>query len=396
MKIKSYYCPTVEDAMAMARRELGSEAMLLNSRPTPPEARHLGEYEVVFATEMASGETVEAFPASPPALLLSAAPGAGDRLSTEVSELRRELESIRRTLTRSAFAPPQWLGASPDLSNAYAALTASEVSPDLAREIVHCAESRAGTPGGTPAEPPHAPLPRSPRHREGAVFHRALVEEMESRFTVQPMLGRGEARPRIVALVGHPGAGKTTTLVRLAVNYGLASRRPVLLLSVDTYRVGAAEQLRSFAAILGVGFQVLETVAALAQTIEENRGKDLILIDTPGLAFGDLGEYAGLARFLSGRSDVDTQLVLSSSMKSADLTRVVDSFEVFRPQRLLFTKLDETGSFGPILNEAVRTGKPLSFFTTGQRIPEDLEAASRDRLVELILAGHCGRAQSAA
>ena len=392
MKIKSYYCPTVEDAMAMARQELGSEAMLLNSRPTPPEARHLGEYEVVFATEMASGETVEAFQASPPTLLLSAAPPAGDRLSTEVSELRRELESIRRTLTRSAFAPPQWLGASPDLSNAYAALTSSEVSPDLARDIVHCAESRAGTP----AEAPQAPLPRPSRHREGAIFHRALVEEMESRFTVQPMLGRGEARPRIVALVGHPGAGKTTTLVRLAVNYGLASRRPVLLLSVDTYRVGAAEQLRSFAAILGVGFQLLETVAALAQAIEENRGKDLIFIDTPGFASGDLGESAGLAHFLSRRPDVDTQLVLSSSMKSADLTRVVDSFEVFRPQRLLFTKLDETGSFGPILNEAVRTGKPLSFFTTGQRIPEDLEAASRSRLVELILAGHCGRAQSAA
>jgi flagellar biosynthesis protein FlhF len=392
MKIKSYYCPSVEDAMAMARQELGSEAMLLNSRPTPPETRHLGDYEVVFATQMAGDETVEGFETAPPALLLSGTPPAGDRLSTEVSELRRELESMRRTLTRSAFAPPQWLGASPDLSNAYAVLTSSEVSPDLAREIVHCAESRAGGP----SEPGRAPLPRTPRNGEGTVYQRALVEEMESRFTVQPMLGRGEARPRIVALVGHPGGGKTTTLVRLAVNYGLASRRPVLLLSVDTYRVGAAEQLRAFAGILGVGFQVLGTVAALAQAIEENRGKELILIDTPGLAFGDLGESAGLARFLSSRPDVDTQLVVSSSMKSADLTRVIDSFEVFRPQRLLFTKLDETGSFGPILNEAVRTGKPLSFFTTGQRIPEDLEAASRSRLVELILAGHCGRAQSAA
>jgi flagellar biosynthesis protein FlhF len=392
MKIKSYYSPTVEDAMAMARQELGPEAMLLNSRRTPPEARHLGEYEVVFATQTAAGETVEALGSSALGPLLPAAPPTGDRLSTEVSELRREIESIRRTLTRSAFAPPQWLGASPDLSNAYAVLTAGEVAPELAREIVQCAESRVGAS----PEAPHPHLPRPPRRRDGTVFQRALVEEMESRFTVQPMLGRGEARPRIVALVGPPGAGKTTTLVRLAVNYGLASRRPVLLLSVDTYRVGAAEQLRSFAAILGVGFQVLETVAALAQTIEENRGKDLIFIDTPGLAIGDLGESAGLAHFLSTKPDVDTHLVLSSSMKSADLTRVTDSFEIFRPQRLLFTKLDETGSFGPILNEAVRTGKPLSFFTTGQRIPEDLEAASRSRLVELILAGHCGRAQSAA
>jgi len=75
---------------------------------------------------------------------------------------------------------------------------------------------------------------------------------------------------------------------------------------------------------------------------------------------------------------------------------VVDSSEAFRTQRLIFTRLDETGSFGPIFNESVRTGKPLSFFTTGQRIPEDLEAASRSRLVELILAGHCARAQSAA
>ena len=130
---------------------------------------------------------------------------------------------------------------------------------------------------------------------------------------------------------------------------------------------------------------MLETVAALAQTIEENRGKDLILIDTPGFGFSDLDISAGLAQFLSTREDIDTHLVLSSSMKSADLTRVVDRFEVFRPDRLLFTKLDETGSFGPILHEAVRSGKPLSFFATGQRIPEDLETASKSRLVELIL-----------
>ena len=120
---------------------------------------------------------------------------------------------------------------------------------------------------------------------------------------------------------------------------------------------------------------MLETVASLAQAIEENRGKELIFIDTPGLGYGELEDSASLGHFLSTRSDIDTHLVLSASMKPADLSRMVDAFGLLRPQHLLFTKLDETGSYGPILSEAARTGKPLSFFTHGQRIPEDLEAA---------------------
>jgi len=154
---------------------------------------------------------------------------------------------------------------------------------------------------------------------------------------------------------------------------------------MDTLRIAAAAQLRSFAAILGVGIQVLETVGALAQAIEENRGKELILVDTPGLSPAEMDADCGLADFLASRSDIDTQLVLSSSMKAADVTRMVDRFEVFRPQRLLFTKLDETESFGPIFNEAARTAKPLSFFATGQRIPEDLEAVTWNRVVERLL-----------
>lgn len=366
MKIKSYFSATVEDAIGRARQELGTEAMLLQSRKAPPEARHLGEYEVVFAADVRDRPGTQA--------PLEAS--AGQHLAGEVAELKRQLDALRRALTKSAFAPAPWL--SPELTEWYARLAAEEVAPELARDVVQAAAARsaeAAAHGGIGA---------------------ALAEEIESRVHVEPALGCGDAWPRTVALVGPPGAGKTTTLVKLAVNYGLACRRPVLLLSLDTYRVAAAEQLRAFAVILGVGFQLLETVTALAQALQENQGKELILIDTPGCGFADLDSSADLAGFLSARADIDTQLVLSCSMKSADLSRVIDAYEAYGPGRLLFTRLDETAAPGPILNETVRTGKPLSFFATGQRIPEDLEEASAGRLSELILGRPRGQARSAA
>jgi len=364
MRIKSYYSRTVEDAMASARQELGAEAMLVNTRRALPEARHLGDYEVIFATDAPAPSDAAA---SPILSGESSGPPLSERLSADFTDLKRELEAMRRALTRSAYTPQQWRGSSADAYEAYSALSSSDMTPELARAIVDAAESRA------PAE----------RGREA--FERELSSELQRRIPTQPLLGRGDTQPHIVALVGPPGAGKTTTLVKLAVNYGLVSRRPPLLLSMDTYRVAAADQLRAYAAILGVGFQLLETTTALAQAIEENRGKELILIDTPGVSFGDLDAAGPLARFLSTRTDIDTQLVTPASMKAADLTRVIDAFEIFCPQRLIFTRLDETGSFGPIANEAVRTGKPVSFLTTGQRIPEDLETATASRLAQLIL-----------
>jgi flagellar biosynthesis protein FlhF len=336
----------VEQALSQARQELGPDAMLVNSRKTTAETRHLGEYEVVFAVDPPA-------PSPEP----QRAPAASGTLTDQLAEMKRDLDIVRRNIAQSSFAPSA--GMPSEMSDAFSRLTASDLPAELARDIVHAAAARGAGMDG-------------------------LHKELESRFTVEPQLGCDRGT-KIAALVGPPGAGKTTTLVKLAVNYGLAARRSTILLSMDTYRIAAADQLREYAAILGVPFQIAETPAALAQAIEEHRSKQLILIDTPGLGWGDMDAAIHNAQFLSTRPDIDIHLVLPASMKPGDLARTASAFDIFRPKRLLFTRLDETGSFGPLLGEAVRSGRPLSFFTTGQRIPEDMETAGRGRLVELVL-----------
>jgi flagellar biosynthesis protein FlhF len=193
---------------------------------------------------------------------------------------------------------------------------------------------------------------------------------------------------RIVALVGPPGAGKTTTLAKMAVQYGVGRGLSTCLLTTDNYRVAAASQLETFASILGVEVTAVQEIRQLEQVLAGFRrgGPDLVLIDTPGHGFQELEQHGGeLAPFLRSHEDIDVHLVLSASTKPRDLRRIVDRYLDFGPRKLLFTKLDETLSLGPLLNEAVRRRLPLSFLSAGQRIPEDLRPATREELADLIL-----------
>ncbi len=366
MKLKSFFAASVEAALGQARDELGSEAVLVNSRKAPPEARHLGEYEVVAAW----------LPGEAPARVSRPETGrggaAGDaRLGQQMAEIRDQLEKLRLAVWRAGFP-----AAAAGRAQVLEALSSAGVDPQLAHEIAACVEARlSGDPlvGGAPAA-----------GDDDSRMRRSLAAEIERRLTTDPALGKADAAPRVVALVGPPGAGKTTTLAKLAVRGGLSRRLRVHILSLDTHRIASSEPLRTYASLLGVGLQNLPSGHALSPALAGCRQKDLVLIDTPGFGPRDTDAASEVASALAAHPEIDTHLILPATMKSADLTSAVDRFESFRPAKLLFTRVDETSSLGAAFSQAARTARPVSFLATGQQVPDDLEEAAAARLAALV------------
>jgi flagellar biosynthesis protein FlhF len=360
--------------MAQAREELGADAALITSRPSPPEARYLGEYEVVFAAETTDpAPAVPALAAPPPVAAPSARratpqappPEAEDALQSVLAELRGLRQQILRHTALRASDGPRWMASRPEAAEAYAALLAAEVDSELALGMLLAAHDRSQ--GAAPA-----------------AFAAALRVEMERMIPVDADLGADGAG--MVALVGPPGAGKTATLAKLAVRFGVAKRRPVHFISLDTLRVAASEQLRTYASILGAGFDLVQSAGGLDHALREQRRRALVFIDTPGFTLRDLCDDSDDAvRSLAARDDIQKHLVLPAYMRAADLSRFSAAYAAFRPSRLLFTHLDQTETFGALLNEAVGSGLPLSFFGCGQQVPDDLEEASAAALAGRIL-----------
>ncbi len=360
MRLKSYYAGTVEGAIAQARRELGDDTMLIHSHRTAPEFCHLGAYEVVFAIAEAPSTKPPAEREEPSMAPPPVPKPSHSQSGLAYAGLRMELTRLSTSVESSSCGVLN--------NNLQELLTFQGVHPELIFELLQEIKSHT-----------------QHDHLSEERLLTLLAQEMDRRMRVEASMTSAGNVAKVAALIGPPGCGKTTTLVKLAAKFGLSSRRPCMLLSADNYRIGSSDQLRSYAAILGVSFDTAVTPIALAQTIEANKNKGLILIDTPGLSSMELEDYDEWARFFSSRKDIEKHLVLSASMKNADLSYVVDLYRVFGPDRLLFTKLDETATQGAIWNEAVRTGLPLSYWTAGQKIPEDLEEASKSQLLEAML-----------
>lgn len=225
-------------------------------------------------------------------------------------------------------------------------------------------------------------LPKQDWNDEARIWERLGALVAERIVTVDPWEFSGGQR--VVVLVGPTGVGKTTTIAKIAANFSLIDAKKVGLITVDTYRIAAVDQLKRYAEIIGIPLHVAFDPQELKEGIAKMKDRDLILIDTAGRSQNNFLQINELKNYLQD-VDAEVHLVISATTKSTDVDEIVRAFGQVSIDRVIITKLDETTSYGVILQTCQRTRAPLSFVTTGQGVPEDIEVATGEKLAQLIL-----------
>ncbi len=261
------------------------------------------------------------------------------------------------------------------LTKQYTEMIQHEVAEELANDI--CGQIQAE-------------LSPSELQDEELVRAELLSQLMEHIPVVESAIVDGQrihddGRPLTMALVGPTGVGKTTTIAKLAASFKLRDQLTVGMITTDTYRIAAVDQLRTYADIIGVPLKVALTPAEIASACHALRDVDVILIDTAGRSPNDSERIDEIQSFINAAEPHETHLVLSSATSEQVILRTIDRFSTVQADRVIFTKLDEAVNFGVIVNVMRKVGKKLSFITTGQEVPDQIERGEAGRLARLIL-----------
>jgi len=353
MRLKRYLVGDMREALQLIKAELGPEAMIVQAQAQKPRGlRRLWrktQLEVLAALE--DDRPMRSLVAPPPV-------GPAGEDSARLRTIEERLDCISRSLESiSVRSQAQGGGGVPP---SLEGLQSQGLAPEiLARLLASGVDGETGT----------------------LVSHLRQMLPPCERLTLR---GR---KPDVLFLMGPTGVGKTTTLAKVAAELALKHGSRVALATVDTYRVAAVSQLEIYAGLLNTPLRVAYEPGELRQAVEGYSGYDVVLVDTPGRSPADERGLLELEQYINAVPQARVLLLLEAGAHLANLRKAADAFQAKRRDGLAFTKLDETEVSGPLFSIAVEVGRPVLYLTTGQNVPQDIEAASAECLVSLVAAG---------
>lgn len=373
MEPRTYRAKSMKDALTRVRRDLGGDAVILAAREVRRRRLFgLGARSVVEVTatdRMPSETTATSAAAGRSTPSVSAPIASSPALQAQFGEELSRLHMMVETLSRHGRIDHLLPDLPAELVPVYSQLIEADIPEVLTRRLVrHIAEGLEPDQFG-----------------DDEAIRVALREAVAQCIPVAPPISPVVGARRVVALVGPTGVGKTTTVAKLAANFKLAHGARVGLITVDTYRIAAVEQLRTYAEIIDLPLAVVNDPSEMARALDELGAVDLVFIDTAGRSPRDEVKIRELAEFLRQARPDEIHLVLSAVAGQRSLKAAVDRFAAVQVDRLILTKLDEADSLGGILGVLGLSGRPVSYLTTGQAVPDDIEPADRMRLARLIL-----------
>ncbi len=373
MNVRHFQAPTMNEALREVRKALGEEAVILRTQKVKKGGM----------LSFMSKELVEVVAASPdhhPVASPSPRPDTAGRFkksldahaSVEViGKLNKEVEKLTGNVQELAeqIKFERMPSLPPNLSEAYKQMIRAGVEEKIVKEIVQ--QFNIEHKGDELEE-------------KGFVF-KELQSEIQRRIKLRqaPLKSRGKVK--VFALVGPTGVGKTTTLAKLVTSYRFWGKSNTVLVSADTYRVAAIEQLKTFAAIAGLPMEAVYQPNAMENALSRHRNRDGIFIDTAGRSPLDTDRLEELASFIDAANPDEVLLCLSATTRFEEQLQAISHYSILKPTGIIFTKLDEVHSLGGILNILTYQSLPLTVLTCGQNVPDDIIHPNAGKIAYYIL-----------
>lgn len=379
MNVKTFRGRSVQQAVSMIKAEIGPDAVILSTKRVPKNRTNPYGEQVFEVTASLPEEETKACETLPqknkvkPYLKKDFKKSIDDfeftgKENKNQDNILTEIQSIKDilfTLQKNENLP-EYIFRFPGASSVYSRLVESGLSSELAGKIIKRAYSME-------------------KHLKSSQesFRKRVFEDIVSLVeTKDPFENEGQRCA--AAFIGPTGVGKTTTIAKIAADLTINQGRKVGLVSVDNYRIGALEQLKTYAAILGIPFMPAFDRNELEKVLSRMRSRDVILIDTAGVGSYDSEKINELKKIFSESVPVSSHLVMSLTSSRENLREASLKFSEFNPVSYIFTKIDETKNKGHILDQIDYMNLPVSFVTNGQRVPEDIEKASSKLILKKI------------